>query len=103
MVRKDIKAAMIQQLQLTFSCTILRIRRELTHFHIANTYAMDSQLHLPDILLLFDTYDNLVLAGDLNAKHHHILPHTQKTKYNSIDKQLHIFLEGLNGPFSTPA
>ena len=52
---------------------------------------------------LFETYNNHILAGDLNAKHHLILPHTQKTKYNSNGKQLHIFLEGLDGPFSIPA
>ena len=70
---------------------------------MANVYARDNQLNLVDLQFLFDTYNNLIIAGDLNAKHHLILPHTQKTKYNSNGKQLHIFLEVLDGPVSIPA
>ena len=79
---------MPQQPQLASSCTILKIQGESAPIHVPNAYARHNQLNL---------------AGDLNAKHHLILPHTQKTKYNSNGKQLHIFLEGLDGPFSIPA
>ena len=103
LVRKDIKANMLQQPQQAFSCTILKVQGESTPIHVANIYARDNQLNLVDLQYLFDTYNNLILAGDLNAKDHLIFPHTQKTKYNSNGKQLHIFLEGLDGPFSIPA
>ena len=93
---------MLQQPHLAFSCTVLKIQGESTHIHVANVYARDNQLNLSDIQHLFNTYNNLILAGNLNAKHHLILPHTQKTKYNSNGTQLHMFLEGLEGPFSIP-
>ena len=100
MVRKDIKSTMIQQPQLAFYCTVLKIKGEATHFHIANTYTRDNQLNILNVQHLFDTWNNLVLAGNLNAKHQHILPHTRKTKYNSNGTQLHMFIDGLDGPFS---
>ena len=94
---------MLQQPQLAFSCTVLKIQGESSHIHVANVYARDNQFNIPDLQHLLDTYNNLVLADDLNAKHHLILPHTQKTKYNSNGKQLHMFLDGLDGHFSMPA
>ena len=78
LVRKDIKANMLQQPQLAFSCTILKVQGESSPIHVANVYARDNQLDLFDLQYIFDTYNNLILSGDLNAKHHLILPHTQK-------------------------
>ena len=103
MVRKDIKASLVSQEPLPFSCTIIRVQGESTSFHLANLYIRDSQLTHADLNTLFSKYDNLIAAGDFNAKHQSILPHTQRTQYNSNGKQLHIFLEGLDGQFSTPA
>ena len=102
LVRKDIRATLTQSFPSAFSNTILRIQGESTHFHLANIYACDSQLKTSELQFLFNTFDKLVIAGDLNAKHKSILPHTQKTAYNSNGKQFHIFFDGLDGPFSIP-
>ena len=72
----------------------LQIQGEEENFQLTNIYARDSQLKCAALIELFSTFPKLILVGDLNAKHHQLLPHSQLVPHNTNDKELHSFMEG---------
>ena len=91
-IRKDIKTSPANQPTLPFPCDIIKIQGGNSFIHLANVYVRDNLLQSKDLNLLFSTYPNLLLIGDLNAKHNKISPHNQKTPYNNNGKQLYVSL-----------
>ena len=94
-VRRDINARLIDDKELkNISYMILEVQTEGEKIHIANIYARDGKLHYKHLRYLTEKYKNIIMLGDLNAKHNELLVHMQKTMYNSNGLQLKIFLEG---------
>jgi len=94
-VRKDVKAKLMDDKELeNISYMIIEVQTEGEKIHIANIYARDGKLQYKHLRYLTEKYKNIIILGDLNAKHSDLLAHTQKTKYNSNGLQLKIFLEG---------
>ena len=77
-IRKDIKTSPANQPTLPFPCDIIKIQGGNSFIHLANVYVRDNLLQSKDLNLLFSTYPNLLLIGDLNAKHIKISPHNKK-------------------------
>ena len=63
--------------------------------NIINAYAREGTLNIEQLELL-GKVPNLLLMGDLNAKHQDILPHTQQTPSNANGRALRKFLLGHN-------
>ena len=101
-IRKDIKTTPTIQPTLPFPCDIIKIQGENSFIHLANTYVRDNLLQCKDLNFLFNNYPNLLLIGDLNAKHKKISPHNQKIPYNSNGKQLYTYIQGLDDPALSP-
>ena len=93
-VRKDFKAHLIPHPPFPFSIMALQIQGEEENFQLTNIYARDSQLKCAALIELFSTFPKLILVGDLNAKHHQLLPHSQLVPHNINGKELHSFMEG---------
>ena len=96
-IRKDIKTSPANQ-----PCDIIKIQGGNSFIHLANVYVRDNLLQSKDLNLLFSTYPNLLLIGDLNAKHIKISPHNKKIPYNSNGKQLYTYLQGLDDSALSP-
>ena len=101
-IRKDIKTTPTNQPTLPFPYDIIKIQGENSSIHLANAYVRDNLLQCKDLNFLFNNYPNLLLIGDLNAKHNKISPHNQKIPYNSNGKQLYTYIQGLDDPILTP-
>ena len=103
-IRKDIKAKLIDDIELSnISYMILEVHTEGEKIHIANVYAREGKLHYKQLRYLTEKYKNIIILGDLNAKHDEILTHTQKTRHNRNGLQLKVFLEGKDKLNSSPA
>ena len=101
-IRKVIKTTVINQPTLPFPCDIIKIQGENSSIHLANTYIRDKLLQCKDLNFLLNNYPNLLLLGDLNAKHNKISTHNQTIPYNSNGKQLYTYIQGLDDPTLTP-
>ena len=81
------------------------INKELYSFqsnvNVINVCARDDKLEYEQLEYFFKTYKNLILLGDLNAKHDDLLTHAQKTKYNRNGIELKTFLEGIGNIHNT--
>ena len=73
---------------------IIKVQTEGESVFIINVYAREGKLNYKQLIYLFENYKNVILLGDLNAKHEDILIHTQISKYNRNGLQLKTFLEG---------
>ena len=103
-IRKDVKAQLINDnLLQDISYMIIEVQTEGEKIHIANLYARDGKLHYKQLRYLTEKYRNIIILGDLNAKQDELLPHTQKTRYNSNGLQLKSFLEGKDSLNSSQA
>ena len=103
-VRKDINVKLIKDDVIKdISYMIVSIQTEGENINIANVYARDGQLHHRQLRYLTEKYKNIIILGDLNAKHNEILEHTQITQHNSNGIQLKKFLEGKDTLNSTQA
>ena len=55
---------------------ITKVQTEGESVFIINIYAREGKLNYKQLIYLFENYKNVILLGDLNAKHEDILIHT---------------------------
>ena len=94
-VRKDIKANLITDTEIKdITYMLLSVHTEGEYITITDIYAKDSKPSHRHLRKLSSKYKNIVILGDLDAKHNEILDNTQITPHIKKGIQLNIFLDG---------